>query len=481
MFQLQSVHRRNADWSLEQIQKAVLGTDVVGGGGGGSNTSDETTMTTTTTVYQNDKDISTALKNSNDDNVDDDDGNFPDRMPSCRAVMQTLSEFANGEFLSRTSTPYRWIPRHDGSQRLELDTCRLHRYTRDEVLQCLDGKHINFIGDSLTRYQFTSLAYFIEKGVYPPRFGRRPSKCTHLNRHGEPICSPSDQPNVCMEGDWAGASVANGRDSWTWMFTNFGGGRDDGDNNSIDGNGGLFGGRMQCSCARRQNVKCSGGAPPGSCTVENQFYVSDSQSPHGRVAISNIKEDGWGASPRDMAGFNFTDCAYNATCRYSVAEYRANMERAQNFDVDWRQNFTTAVAPGGVFSQQLPPVDIALYNRGLWGTLTQEQAKERLPLLRNLAQERCFYRTTTGSPRSPNIRPKEMSFVKDETLAAGCEFLDIGHLTSVFVALNDKHANPERATVYWDAIHFQPWVYEEINTVLLNVLCNAKQLSTETK
>ena len=30
----------------------------------------------------------------------------------------------------------------------------------------------------------------------------------------------------------------------------------------------------------------------------------------------------------------------------------------------------------------------------------------------------------------------------------------------------------ERKDVYTDLVHFMPWVYEEINNLLLNVLCN---------
>ena len=29
----------------------------------------------------------------------------------------------------------------------------------------------------------------------------------------------------------------------------------------------------------------------------------------------------------------------------------------------------------------------------------------------------------------------------------------------------------EMSNVYWDAVHFLPWVYEEFNQILLNVLC----------
>jgi len=401
--------------------------------------------------------------------TNDDAGNFAvtghaqqRQLPSCRTVMQTQSHWADGEFLTRPSMSHQWIPRHDGSQRLELNGCQLHRYTRKEALQCLDGTHINFIGDSLTRYQYVSLAYFIEKGTYPPGWGRH-GPCVHFNRHGEPVCSPRDEPNVCMEGDWSGPPKELG-DSWAWLHGDYGGGSD----------GGTFGGRMECSCARARTMKCKDGLPYGDCTVENELFVSDAASPYGRVIISNVKEDGWGGFPRDFFGFNFTGCSFDASCRFPLEKFQNHVARAQDMDFDWKQNMSTAIAEGGVLRQQLPPVTFTFYNRGLWGTLTDQQAKERFPLLKQFASDRCFYKTTTGSPRTNGIRPKELGMVKTAAYGAGCEIFDVGHLTNEFVELVEASPSTERKSVYWDAVHFQPWVYEEINNVLLNVLCNTK-------
>jgi hypothetical protein len=35
------------------------------------------------------------------------------------------------------------------------------------------------------------------------------------------------------------------------------------------------------------------------------------------------------------------------------------------------------------------------------------------------------------------------------------------------------HTLEERDTILWDDVHFQPWVNEELNNLLLNMLCNA--------
>ena len=69
---------------------------------------------------------------------------------------------------------------------------------------------------------------------------------------------------------------------------------------------------------------------------------------------------------------------------------------------------------------------------------------------------------------------------------SGCGYLDFGHLLQEFGHMPYAHPKPpkqkhgaihsgfaEASYVYWDKVHFQPWVYEELNNFLLNVLCNA--------
>jgi len=48
----------------------------------------------------------------------------------------------------------------------EPDACRLRRLSSDKTLDCLEGSHVAFVGDSITRYQFTSLVRFIAAGGY---------------------------------------------------------------------------------------------------------------------------------------------------------------------------------------------------------------------------------------------------------------------------------------------------------------------------
>ena len=221
-------------------------------------------------------------------------------LPTCESLMNSPnSALADGAFLTRETTINTWTHRTDGSRELNLPfTCRLKRYTSSEARQCLSNKHLAFVGDSLTRYQYLSLAYLIERGQYPPRFS--PSdNCTHMDDDGQPTCSPQGEPNVCNEADWADAAQ---EDSWKDFHSAIGGGTD----------GGIFHGRMECSCARRYRDM--------NISTENYLYVSSEGKEHvggggGRVIMSVVNEIGWDDDPNPIHGWNFTRCSFEGTCR----------------------------------------------------------------------------------------------------------------------------------------------------------------------
>jgi hypothetical protein len=136
------------------------------------------------------------------------------------------------------------------------------------------------------------------------------------------------------------------------------------------------------------------------------------------------------------------------------------------------------------------------------------------------AGRRCFYRSTTANYKSVlhEYFQHELRNVRGHAYSAGCSYLDYAYLTESFAALdsNDRHST-ERKLVFIDSVrrrtrsrgvgcyssssscravsptlptgslhdllasslcfvlpqvHFQPWVYEELNQALLNVLCN---------
>eukprot|EP00798_Chlamydomonas_sp_ICE-L_P004362 gene4362-14485_t len=59
----------------------------------------------------------------------------------------------------------------------EPDLCRLRRLSHHAARSCLENKHITFLGDSVTRYQYTSLLNFLSSSKYQnPYDGHKPQK-----------------------------------------------------------------------------------------------------------------------------------------------------------------------------------------------------------------------------------------------------------------------------------------------------------------
>jgi hypothetical protein len=360
------------------------------------------------------------------------------KLPSCRTLMQQpgLPYYANADFITRHTTNVSWTPRADYSRQFDLandnshsntNSCTLHRYSAQEARQCLAGNHINFIGDSLTRYQFLSLAHFIHKGEYPPRFGLgfcpTPVNATTGHRHAS--CSPNGQPNILMPRDW-NKDRPPGYDSLLWFHGHLGGWVD----------GGIFDGQMQFSGCKSNIMNCSENGR--NCSPENELYASKSDQEGVRVLISYIQENGWGDNPNPVRGFNFTDCSYNGTCRRSKEVMDTFLRRAEQYDYDFDEPLQTALnTTSGILRKQLPPVNITIYNRGLWGVLKKGPASKIMPLLFDFAggeSGRCFFKSTTASSRESTMRA-ERGHVRNETLKAGCSFLDIGHVTEEFASL----------------------------------------------
>jgi len=417
------------------------------------------------------------------------------RMSCLELMSRPNSPYADGSFITRTTTPHTWIPRSDGSRELDrTSTCTLHRYTASEARQCLVGRHLSMVGDSLTRYQYMSLVHFIDTGKYPPRFPRpgnpRPDPklhCQHLDHNNQSQCSPHDEPNICMEGDWW---KQYGEESWFQFYSNIGSRR------------GIFGGRMECDCVR-----------DGPVNTENKIYVSTpvkavdsaispteniskSTRNNNRVILSNFQEIGRSPHRQPLQGFGFTNCAYNGSCQLTRQQQQDKLVRGTANNFTWQQSFEDAIlleaGHNGTFHNMLPPVDYAVYNRGLWGQFTEKEADIILPRMYDWTGKgtgRCLYKATTadGKPQAfYDQHQHERRAIQAITLKAGCSFLDFGHLTQDFAEMPFQFPFPptqeagnlsstqERIEIFWDKVHFYPWVYEELNNVLLNVLCNWK-------
>jgi hypothetical protein len=324
------------------------------------------------------------------------------------------SPFRDGNFLTSFRTSIRWVPRKDGSRRVELaEICRLKRYTAAEARTCLASTHVAMIGDSMTWYLYLSLAHFVERGTFPPRFNgpaasRRkddattttPSSCTHFDETGHETCSPPDKPNVCVIDDWKDSVPPEyENDGWRHLTSSVGGGPTAGD-------GGIVQGRMESSAVKTAQLK------PGH-HVENVLYANGETG----TTLSYVFEGGWGDPPSPLQGFWLTNCLSSGTCRVPPEEFDRRLKRAAAADVDWRQTFPEAIQKGGAVRALLPKPDVAICTAADCGGCSTNRAPGRscracttvwagkIPVgassyLPRPTTGRCFFRSSTANDRS---------------------------------------------------------------------------------
>ncbi|KAJ1452963.1 hypothetical protein M885DRAFT_498834 [Pelagophyceae sp. CCMP2097] len=191
--------------------------------------------------------------------------------PWCDAYMQENWALAGGGFLTRD--PGRWHLRPDGSRAYDVEPCRVVRYTPEDARRCLKGRHLFFMGDSVTRYQTLSLMYFLENSKWPMRLPMLARRCQPKSVASKEACSKT--PNICVEGDWRNGTGAVRQRDWPNMLTHTGG-----------------------------------------ATGVNVTFVQ-------QMAKGNLH------------GWQPTNCAESGSCRSSLAKYDLAVQKARDRDYAW--------------------------------------------------------------------------------------------------------------------------------------------------
>jgi hypothetical protein len=363
----------------------------------------------------------------------------------------------------------------------DISTCRLKRFTSSEAKKCLSGHHMLLIGDSVTRYQYISLIYFLEHGKWPPRFGvPREKECMHHDHAGNPTCSPKGEPSVVMEGDWAEIYGHAAEKSWKQMHLYLG------------GKG--FNGNLECQCQR------------GANSIENMFYetknITTPTDPDFKDDFKPVKVTFLNDLPFvPMRGWKRSHCSATSSCHLTSEWWDDASNKTAHGDYDWQYSIANKpedkfeIFEGLESSGLAPDVDLAIYNRGLWVTAPSDfsQAEKMFAGMFKMTQKRkgkCFWKGTTAKAFSTTFKKEEnylpiTTYEREMRLrfgaySAGCGVYDLAFVTQQFekfewmgdVGRPSCCGDSEMMTnVFWDLVHYHPWVYEEFNTILLNMLC----------
>jgi hypothetical protein len=383
---------------------------------------------------------------------------------------------SDGAFITRENST--WLMRKDRSMEYRPHSCRLKRFNVGEAKVCLNRQHLLFIGDSLSRFQYLSLIYFIEHGRWLSRFRMDPN-CTHHNEHGIAQCRQPGELNL------------NDPHNRNYKTLHLGLGGD------------YFHGKLECQCFRGKVEK----------SVENMFYESNtttssttdmgtSSNPSGQtetvpgsIKLTYLSDN----IVFPMKGWKRNHCSHTSSCQMSESDWEDYGQK--RWDYEYYDD--NPLLYDHLSSHMIPDVNIALVNRGLWATLptnttTMAVIFKKLSQIIQKNSGRCFWKGTTlpmepkmtellgYSPSSPTNFTLLERHIRSLSHHYHCESYDLSHVTSAFVEMlgTEEYSSKNNVTwsggaksryeitdVYIDRVHFQPWVYEEFNQILLNVLC----------
>jgi len=327
-----------------------------------------------------------------------------------------------------------WVDKKYG-----LKGCTLRTISADEARECLRDKTLTFVGDSVTRFQFLSLASFIKNGVWPDE-GKGP-------------------PILIARKPWP---------VWYKLASEH------------------FSGSEWCDCFRPISGWVS--ATTARQLTENRYFHHDSHNVSLNLLTSYgiWKMHGHYPPPCWTAGrskkgdpFNFTkemvavpECkgpqGLNSFSRESLIK-----ARHQFTDGEWAQWTRTGYDWEGdlhwVLKEVIPRLqtDLLFLNFGIWADIFKQlKTKEYADKVVKSAQEhlcskgvKCMWkRTTHPSHTSPAVPTPQDTHAMPLVEEFGWEVFDAGTPTKGVYA-------------YKDAYHFQSYVYNELNKLLLNQLC----------
>lgn len=310
---------------------------------------------------------------------------------------------------------------------MELSCCSLDRFTDlQDAKQCLRNRHIVFMGDSVTRYQYLNLANYLESGEWWPDF----------------------LPYSELYYPW---------DSWI---------------NYYETTNSRLQGKEICDCFRNDSLSFE-------TVVENRYYFDRRQNI--RLSYIQIFKHDWGSKGHNITWLgdstggrlfpdnHSTESARNTNAYPIQKGCTPGQCSEKTHPVHWHQSIIE-VLEGHVAS--LEP-DIVVFNTGFWDRLPGRFDIARLAAAGQFAiskrkQSTVFFKTTTAKREGFPIIDDEFAQMIENY---GWKIFDAGKITSDISRIEKPFQERYGDFLYWDDKHFFPQVYAGINQVFLNVIC----------
>ena len=320
---------------------------------------------------------------------------------------------------------------------LHLEGCAMEAVGGEGLERCLRGRHLVFIGDSVTRYQYLNLAQRLTHGNW-----------TAFHGSGQPLSE--------AEGKFR---------SWPrFMATT----------------NRRMGGYEVCECFRDAKVR--------SWQLENRFY----HHPALGIRLSFFYMGPMGATRYHALALLNVSCGDHCGCGGCVPDAACGLhEEATALNhfspaatpEQAQENFLTSYLLGSLAdSASLAPVDALVlslgYNGGAgWpresnvhpaGSVSREVYKAALvaltPRLRALVGT-LVWKASTSHNGNDYLPAVEVAWVREALVPLGWQLFDAYALTQPFEG---------RGESFVDSVHFQPHVYRGLNQALALHLCGLR-------
>ena len=347
-----------------------------------------------------------------------------------------------------------------GLRHLELhrDGAPLRSWSAAEARQCLAGRPVYFVGDSTMRYQYMSLAYFLEWGEWPERCTR-----AHGSDHPASIVRRNDF------GDWSDYFSATER---------------------------LYRGHMLCDChvdtLRSSSSSSSGNSssaaapakpppPTPSCyrgRVEERRYSHLGALLHFEWAIAGCSRSGanlcswhcwrcW-ATPRSKADILLLNAGIHA--KFTVNNVTHPNGCYDHFIADAATYFThggrresgTDLGNATMSASAL----VGIWRTTDWPAGYPDNINDR----RRLPEE---YLPPAKIERSAANAREENRAATQAAARHGMSLLDF----DVLGRLLRTTARTTNTSFMWDDYHWEPVMYEYLNTLLLTSVCEKVEVA----
>lgn len=311
---------------------------------------------------------------------------------------------------------------------LNIQDCNMSIFSLLYFEECLKNKHIVFMGDSLTRYQYLSLVHYLETGSW---------------------FALTDKPLLENEKEW---------ENWEMFY---------------QGTNARLNGHEICGCYRHPYGWIIDANP-----MEDRYYFD----PVRKLRITFLLFFGSFKTVHPSPQFLNVGCSTSTPeelCLQKGCSPGLCNFKLFNFSENWPYNMLSNVIKN--VATTVAPIDALIFNQGFFGN-PGDNLTHSMGIVRAFKESRengyvshIYWKSTTNpNPKGSfkyNITIEHL-WVKSFLIPLKINVFDVYELTTEesFIFSSAAEMNTEST---WDFLHFKPFAYRGFNKALAGELCES--------